>query len=368
MRRTKFKNHNRWPLNNFQKLLSGEVLLLLAGLFLCLPQAHAQTTEEDLSERARNAEDKNFISVSIENDSIGGGTDQFYTSGVRLTYFNVNTAVPDIIDDMADVIPTFDLNTTTSTFFTLGQNIYTPENIRLRANQNDDRPWAAFLYGSVGLLSIENNHIDELELTLGVVGPEALGEQSQKLIHRHLSNSPIPKGWSNQLNFEPGVILSAQRRWPRLLYQDFGGYRLRAVPNINASLGNIYTYAGTGVTFTFGPYYQGSVQDTPPRVRPAMPGSGYFETPITLSGMGWGWHAFAGADVRLVGRNIFLDGNSFESSHSVDKKPLVGDVSAGFALTYDRYRLSYAINARSKEFDGQDGKSVFGSLTLSTRF
>lgn len=329
--------------------------------------AQEPSVEDRVAHHVRNSQEKNFISLSVENDVLGGGTDQYYTSGVRLTYFNVNTPVPPVVDEMADAIPTFDLNETTSTFFTLGQNIYTPEDIDVRANQGDDRPWAAFLYGSVGLATLEGNHIDEIEVTLGVVGPEALGEQSQKFIHKHLTDSPIPKGWSNQLDFEPGVILSAQRRWPRFYRADFdttlGDYRFQIEPNVNVSVGNIYTYAGGGLAFSFGPDVE-IIQDKPPRVRPAMPGSGYFETPEE----GWGWLIFAGLDGRAVARDIFLDGNTFKDSYSVDKKHFVADASAGVAFTYDRYRLSYSLNARSKEFDGQDDPSVFGSVNLSTRF
>ncbi|MCB1721779.1 MAG: lipid A deacylase LpxR family protein [Alphaproteobacteria bacterium] len=340
-------------------------LILCGLLFLAGNIAYAQepSVEQQIAERVKNSENKNFVSLSVENDSIGGGTDQFYTSGVRLSWFNVNTPVPPMIDEIADHIPTFDLNETTSTFFTLGQNIYTPEDIRIATNQDDDRPWAAFLYGSVGLATLENNHIDELEVTLGVVGPEALGEQAQKFVHSHVTSSPIPKGWRHQLDFEPGFIISAQRRWPGAYYKTIGDYHLRAEPNVNISLGNIYTYLGSGLNFTFGPY-QDRFQDIPPRVRPAMPGSGYFETPD----QGWSWYLFAGVDGRLMGRNIFLDGNTFKSSHSVDKKPFVADASAGAAFTLGDYRLSYSINARSKEFDGQDGESVYGSMSLSTRF
>lgn len=329
--------------------------------------AQEPTAKDNAIHHVRNAREKNFISLSVENDVLGGGTDQYYTSGVRLTYFNVNTPVPPVVDEMADAIPSFDLNETTSTFFTLGQNIYTPENIEVSANQDDDRPWAAFLYGSVGLATLEDNHIDELEVTLGVVGPEALGEQSQKFIHEHITDSPTPRGWKNQLDFEPGLIVSAQRRWPRFYRYEFdtalGDYRFQIEPNVNVSLGNIYTYAGGGFAFSFGPDVE-IIQDKPPRVRPAMPGSGYFETPEE----GWGWLIFAGLDGRAVARDIFLDGNTFKESHSVDKKYFVGDASAGIAFTYDQYRLSYSINARSKEFNGQEDPSVFGSLTLSTRF
>ncbi len=348
-------------------------LFLSSLLFcLCMQTAAAQDAPippqpdltQKVSRRIAEAEDKNYLSFSYENDLIGGnGTDQFYTSGLRATYFNVNADVPDVIDDLADHIPTFDINDTTSTFFTLGQNIYTPEDIEIAAAQSNDRPWAAFLYGSVGLATLESNHIDELEVTFGIVGPEALGEQTQKFVHSHITGSTTPEGWGNQLEFELGLILSWQRRWPNFWFQDFGDFRLRAAPNVNVSLGNIYTYAGTGLGLSFGPY-QGYLQDTPPRVRPAMPGSGYFETPD----QGWSWYLFAGVDGRVVGRNIFLDGNTFSDGPSIDKEYLVGDATAGLALTLGDYRLSYSFNLRSKEFKGQDGEATFGSLTLSTRF
>ncbi|MFP4314469.1 MAG: lipid A deacylase LpxR family protein [Alphaproteobacteria bacterium] len=345
--------------------------LFCACLFLNIP-ALAQnsenvqkdpTPEEFVSERIQRNPKKDYLSLSIENDFLGGGTDQFYTSGLRLTYFNSGTDVPVFMDELADYIPTFDINKTTSTFFTIGQNIYTPQDIAIARNQNDDRPWAGFLYGSVGLFTLDDNHVDELEFTLGMVGPKSLGEQTQKFIHRHVSDSSIPKGWKNQLEFEPGVILSWQRRWPRAYTYDLAGYRFRAEPNIAVSLGNIYTYASTGIMLSLAPN-KGILQDTQPRVRPALPGSGYFETPED----NWSWQIFAGADGRALARNIFLDGNTFSDSHSVEKEHFVADLTAGVAFTFDDYRLAYSINHRSDEFKGQGDDSIFGSLTLSTRF
>jgi len=128
-------------------------------------------------------------------------------------------------------------------------------------------------------------------------------------------------------------------------------------------VGNVYTYAGTGIAATFGPF-EDRIQDTPPRVRPAMAGTGFFDTPDNKLS----WYLFGGIDGRAVARNIFLDGNTFTDSHSVDKEPLVADVNLGFALTYDDYRFAYTTNYRSREFDGQDNTSVFGSVSVSTRF
>ena len=341
-------------------------LLPIFAVLLTPLAASAQentSLQTKLASKVRNAEKKNYISLSYENDLIGGGSDQFYTSGVQATWFNVNTPVPAYMDEIADFIPTVEINETTSTFYTMGQNLFTPEQIGESAAQPDDRPWAGFLYASAGIVTLTDEHIDELEATLGIVGPAALGEQTQKFIHSHITSSPTPKGWSNQLETEPGVILSWQRRWPRSAMLRMDEFLLRAEPHVNVSLGNVYTYAGSGVTVSFGPY-QSRFQDTPPRVRPAMPGTGFFESPEK----GWSWYLFAGLDGRAVARNIFLDGNTLRDSPDVDKKNFVGDANLGAAVTFENYRLSYSYNIRSKEFDGQDEESKFGSLTLTTKF
>lgn len=148
---------------------------------------------------ARNPHE-NYLSFSYENDLIGDGKDRYYTNGVRMTYFNVNTVVPDLIDDAAKAIPGFDINATTGTYFTLGQNLYTPSDIRPSGLMEGDRPYAAWLYGSIGLATLTEDHIDDVELTLGVVGPEALGEQTQKFIHTYITGSPIPQGGRTNWN------------------------------------------------------------------------------------------------------------------------------------------------------------------------
>lgn len=332
-----------------------------------VPLAKPQPTLEQVATpKITNNPYNNYVSLSYENDLIGGGEDQYYTNGVRLTWYGTNTAVPIGLRQLGEEFPGLGINETTATYFTIGQNMYTPADIEIAADQPNDRPWAGWLYGSVGLTTLNGNHMDDIELTLGVVGPDSLAEQTQKFIHRHVTDSPLPKGWGNQLDTEPGIILSWQRRWPSYWALDFGysDLRLAATPNINASVGNVYTYAGSGMTFTFGPY-QKSLQDVPPRVRPAAAGTGYFDVPD----QNWGWYLFAGVDGRAVGRNIFLDGNSFDSdSPSVDKKILVGDAFAGAAISIYDYRLAYTYNWRSKEFDGQDDISEFGSLTLTARF
>ncbi|HRI77325.1 MAG: lipid A deacylase LpxR family protein [Alphaproteobacteria bacterium] len=326
-------------------------------------EATEPTLQTDITRQIRKMPNERFLTFNSENDLYGGGTDRNYTNGARVTYFDLGTPVPDFFHAIDRAVPTFSINETTSISWSLGHNLYTPSDITVAGEQDDDRPWAAFLYGSAGLVSITKNHIDSLEATVGIVGPAAMGEQVQKLIHRHVSDSPMPKGWRHQLKNEPGIMLSWERSWRERYGLDALGWSAGATPYIGATLGNIYTYANTGVTFYLTPY-NGRFQDTPVRVRPAMPGTGAFVVPDST----FSWYLFGGLEGRVVGRNIFLDGNTFTDSHSVDKKYLVGDATAGLALTYGRTRLSYALIYRTREFDEQDSGDVFGTVTLGVRF
>ena len=248
--------------------------------------------------------------------------------------------------------------------FSIGQNLYTPSDIKIATEQKNDRPWAAWLYGSTGLVTITDNHVDEIEMALGVVGPAALGEQTQKYVHDKISNSPEPKGWEHQLDNEIGLNLSWQRRWPEYKTCNMSNNLwLQASPQIGLSLGNIYTHAEAGLNLRISPKTE-RFSDMPLRVRPSMPGTGYFPKPEH----GFSWSLFGGINGRAVGRNIFLDGNTFENSPSVDKKPFVYDINAGVDFTYGQTRLSYTLVHRSKEFDTQDETSIFGAVSISRRF
>ena len=321
--------------------------------------------QEQIPDKVRydNVINDKILTFSHENDMLGGGTDEYYTSGVRASLLDLNAKVPDFIYKTADMIPLINLNGDTAITYSVGQNLYTPSDITVAAPQPKDRPYAAFLYGSAGLTTLKDDHIDEVEMTLGVVGPAALGEQTQKFIHKNLSDSPEPQGWSHQLKNEPGIILSAQRRYPKMWESDVGDFNISAGPYAGATLGNIYTYGNGGLTLQISP--KGSEwQGMPIRVRPAMPGSGYFALPDD----GFDWSIFAGIEGRAMARNIFLDGNTFADSPSVDKKFIVGDANAGIATTIGKARLSYSIVWRSKEFEDQDKDTVFGVVNLGVRY
>lgn len=326
------------------------------------PAADSRTLEQQIPVSVTNTDQDNILTLNVENDLFTGG-DSNYTSGVRLTYADLNTTPPEFAHTLAGWLPGFDINNTTSMSLSIGQNIFTPEDIDSRVQDPTDRPWAGFLYASMGMSTLTDNHIDQIELTAGVVGPASLAEETQKFIHRHISDSPMPKGWSNQLENEPGLMLAWERTWPQYLSGEVAGLFGSVAPYTGVTLGNVYTFADAGLSFRLGPDSE-KWQDAPVRVRPAMPGTGFYEIPED----NWSWYLFAGVEGRAVARNIFLDGNTFRDSYSVDKEYLVGDANAGLALTYGKTRVSFTWVYRTREFEEQDKPQSFGSVAIGYRF
>ena len=311
---------------------------------------------------AEPASNDDVFTLTVENDSLGSGADRNYTSGVRFGWLQHHQQ-PSLAARTIDKLVPFNLlNDTTTVAYSFGQNLYTPKNISTPTPNPADRPYAGFLYGSVAVAAVNDNHGDNIEVTVGMVGPAALGHEGQRLIHT-LLDGVRPEGWNHQLKNEPALMVSWERMWPDTYNAEMGDVVFRAAPYAGATLGNIFTYANTGLTFQLMPKKYKS-QSTPQRIRPALAGNGYAAIPDGE----FSWCVFAGLEGRLVGRNIFLDGNTFTDSASVGKKPLVGDANVGVAFDVGRALLSYALNWRSQEFYGQDNTDLFGSVGLSYRF
>lgn len=175
----------------YKKRLLHTVFVLLA-LSICgqaMAEDTKRTTLEDALPRGLLEDHPGFLTFTIENDNFGDGSDENYTNGVRLTYFDTSAELPWFSSFLDSHLPIFEINDTTSVYYSFGQNLYTPEDIEVSTPDPKDRPYAAFLYASAGLTTLKDDHIDEIEATLGVVGPWALGEEVQTVVHKVLDSS-----------------------------------------------------------------------------------------------------------------------------------------------------------------------------------
>jgi lipid A 3-O-deacylase len=296
------------------------------------------------------------MSLIIEND-LFYNRDRDYTSGVALVWAPKEDSTPDWALHIAHWIPWFPKEGHVRHGYVFGQNMYAPSDITIPDPPLDDRPYAGWLYGTIGLGLETGRQLDQLALTLGVVGPASIAEQTQKFVHK-IVDSPQPQGWDTQIGNELGILLTSQRSWRELGAKTLAGLDFDLTPHLGGALGNIYTYANAGFTIRYGKSLP--LDYGPPRIQPSVPGSGFFELSDKFT-----WYLFAGVEGRAVARNIFLDGNTFKDSRSVDKKPFVGDLQWGVVLTWRRARLSYTHVWRTREFETQIEPDQFGALSLS---
>lgn len=303
------------------------------------------------------AADRNgTLSIVLEND-LFSQKDHHYTNGLQAVWVPDDAPPPAWALRFARLLPWFPAGGEVRPGYALGHAMFTANDISLVDPPPEEPPYAGWLYGSIGMNVWSGSQADQLTLTLGVVGPASLAEQGQKFIHK-VTGSDKPRGWDTQLENEPGIVLTYQRSWRGQAIDAPGGLKLDLTPHVGGALGNVYTYANAGLTLRYG---RGLPRDDGPlRVQPGAPGSGLY-----VAGDDFGWYVFAGLDGRAVAQNIFLDGNTFRDSRSVDKEPFVGDLQLGFALTWRSARLSYAHVFRTREYSGQPRNEDFGALSLS---
>ncbi|OOG22766.1 hypothetical protein B1C78_13900 [Thioalkalivibrio denitrificans] len=322
--------------------------VLIALLVVMQIMAHAMASHPP--------EEQLVFVVDVENDAFAR-TDRYYTSGLRLTWVRPADHEPEWVHRLARGTPLLSDEARLGLTTAIGQSIYTPADKDATPPDPDDRPYAGWLYVTIGVDALTQARLDRLQLTLGVVGPASLGERSQRLIH-DIKGEDAPQGWSDQLRNEPTLMLSYERQWHALASRPDRGWEADLTPHAGASLGTPFTFANGGFMIRAGrdlPMDYG-----PPRIQPGLPGSGLFESRPGR----WGY-GFAGVDVRLVGYDLLLDGNTWRDSPSVDKERMVGDLYLGLALGFEHLRVSYTHVWRTREFRTQDQRQTFGSLSVS---
>jgi lipid A 3-O-deacylase len=305
------------------------------------------------------ATEKSSFSILFEND-IFDQTDRDYTNGVELGYTTAPADTPDWAIATARSLPFFAQEGDVRARYALGQNIYTPSDLSNPNPPPGDRPYAGFLYGTMGVVADSGTHLDQLQVTLGMVGPASLAEESQKWAHS-IVHGAKPLGWHTQLRDEPGLIITYERADKLIPPQSLMGATFDIEPHYGLAVGNVYDYVNAGVMARLG--FNMPKDYGPMRIDPSLPGSDYFEPTSGLGG-----YVFVGVDGRAIARNLFLDGNSFEKSRSVDKYNLVGDLTLGVALTFDSLRVAFTHVIRSKEYTTQTTADRYGAVDLTFRF
>jgi len=308
-----------------------------------------------------------FLSVIEENDTFGNifgvkNQDRHYSQGLKIMLIGGDNTLPKLTSALDRFLPQMGMRPEASDIglILLAQNMYTPADITNPAPIYTDQPYGGWLY--TGLIYQRRGVtpdrripvLDSFELDLGVTGSASLAREAQRTFHNWIHDDR-PMGWDHQLKTEPGLELKYARYW-RLTINENTAPFFDLIPHVGCSLGNIRTYGALGGILRFGynlPQDFGPVlgDSTAPTIAPMKK-----SPPFSFYGYG-------GAEGRVVAHNIFLDGNTYLNSMSVDKNNLVGDLIWGLAMRFGPYvEVNFTGILRSKQFKGQDGVDGFGSI------
>ena len=296
----------------------------------------------------------------VENDAVStlkGTSDQYYTSGLRIGW----TSGQDALGPIPLFGPNVWVGGTTRVSLDLSQSLFTPRQTQLDPPDPRDRPYAGELLLTGSVIHDGDDTRDVVGLSVGSVGPSALGEIVQNGFHNLIGDTPN-RGWHYQVQDQPAVNLLVQRTW-RLPLADFGGIETDVLPSATAAGGDVRTYAQGGAVARIG---QGLDSDYgTPRIVPGLTGSDAYTATRPLA-----WYVFAGADGQAVGYDVSLDGSTFRNhTPSVHRIWDVGEMEAGLAVLWRGLRFSYTQTWQTQEFQGAKGGLFnFGSLAVSAKF
>jgi hypothetical protein len=317
------------------KLCNVKSLIFIIGLCLSIPIFSA---DQDPAKKENGS-----FHIYFENDTFMS-TDRGFTHGFRFSWYS---------NDKYNKKPGFQNYISLS----IGQNIYTPDNLKLTQLDEQDRPYAGYLYLGFGIHRRNTHWMDTFEFDLGIIGPHSYAEQVQKATHFLLGNQ-IPSGWDNQLKDEPAVQMIYEHKVKLYTAGWSEGLGFEIIPHFGGGFGNVYIYANAGYQirlgwklpddFGMGPFRPGGDCNINARSRG-----------------GFGAHIFFALDGQAVARNIFLDGNTFLDSHSVEKKPLTANILTGVSLIAGDFNFSFTYVFWTKKFTTEKNRNSFAALNLS---
>jgi lipid A 3-O-deacylase len=325
---------------------------LIVGAALLLIAAVAQAAEPSR------------LFVRIDNDVLTG-TDHEYTSGVQV---GATSATFERSDD-APLPPSLRWANDTLRWlqpkgfaendvaWSIGQRIYTPDDNSLEQPDPRDRPYAGLLFADLTYSGRDRRSMRSTSIDVGIVGPSALAEQTQRLFHRAFRNNEF-RGWDHQINDEPVFRILHERfhRWdvkPARKFADFTSHHggsigtLTTFANAGAELRigkNLPDNFGTATTLSYG-------QTTPPAHWAGSPS-------------GPSIHGFVAVDARAVLHDVTLDGNTWRDSASVDREPFSAELALGVAVDWRQWQATLGATYRTKEYETQAREATFGTFTF----
>lgn len=293
------------------------------------------------------------IGIQGDNDSfLAQGSDRYYTNGVFIYYRHALKVKGKDSTSLQNKVLGFEA----------GQKLFNPQSGYVPGPQFVDRPYAGYLYvGSTLNLLYKNESNLKFGAALGVVGPAAAGESTQKFIHRVFGFYTID-GWQYQIRNDVELNLSAE--YNALIVR--GGW-IDASASTYLNLGNGFSGAGAGPLIRIGNFNQlfHSVSTQSTTSRSDQP------TPFHKHEFFFYYKPMA----NYVAYDATIQGSMFSKNNdpnsleiTLDKKPFIFSQQFGVAYSGDRFVIDAAAIFHTKDVVEMAKKHQWGSVTVLYKF
>ncbi|NQX81979.1 MAG: lipid A deacylase LpxR family protein [Flavobacteriaceae bacterium] len=176
------------------------------------------------------SQNKREVYLRVDNDLfISTLRDRYYTNGVFLGYTHL-----------------IEKNNNYIVSYGLAHKMYNPRYRIVRNKEKVDRPFAAHIYMSASVKKITNDYsFNKIELQIGKIGPDALGEELQNLMHSIIGKTH-PIGWEYQIQNTTAIQLN--HTYARSLLPN-SNHIFDIVADINTNIGTIHKNSNLSLAF-----------------------------------------------------------------------------------------------------------------------
>lgn len=303
---------------------------------------------------------QSWMSATLDNDFFVY-EDNGYTNGLYVSWYDVRDSEtsdhsPDFwVKPLIWSMPSGVVKSSAS-IYGFGQTINTADDIEIPNPPENDFPYSGLLSFNNTFIANRGDYADRISITIGIVGPLALGEQTQKVVHR-IIDAQEPMGWHTQLQTEIVFQLSRSRIWRSWASESD---TMDFLSGVDMSVGTLRSSVSTGFMFRYGRNLESSYATV-------LLTENRMSNPTAVND---GWFVYAGVKAGHTFNQIFTDGNTFRDSRSIDYDHSNNVFTTGLTYAWSETALSFAINSpftingseQDKKFAEQ---TRYGTLTFA---
>jgi len=292
---------------------------------------------------------KNEFGFKSDNDAyLWYGQDRYYTNGLFI-YFRRAADQQKLKGNLEKF--TYEISA--------GQKMFNPISGYRPDPTTHDRPFAAHLFGGVQTsFFYKNESLLKVGVNLGTVGPDALGEDAQDLLHSIVGFYEV-QGWDYQIAND--FAANANLQFAKLLHRSSDRI-VDFTLDTYANVGTTYNGAGIGVVFRAGDINQ-------------LFNSNYYNASIgnkskTQKLKQKEFYFYAKPQLNYVAYDATVQGSLFNDNSPVTfgTKSFVFAQKLGFNYSTPRFTIDYSLIFQSKEIKSAAKAHQYGSISMYYRF